>query len=650
MGKQRVLAVAGTVMFGVLATSLSGQHAPESGAVNKGDYGYAVQYDAMVTMRDDVKLATDVYLPAGSDGRALPGPWPVVLQRTPYGKRGAAANSPDGRHYATHGYAMVEQDVRGRYKSEGDFVPYAQEGPDGLDTFKWVMAQPWSNGKIAVTGSSYTAGAALAILGENPPGLAAAIIRVGGGNYHEDGAWRGGAFLLAHNVNFALALADDGYEATQSSAVKRALSAAARRDGPSFQQMLVSPLRAGQSPFALAPSYDKWYQDWQNHELYDEYWKTNGLSILEHYQNTADVPILLIDEWYDQFLGGAIDAFAAFGGRKSPVRLIVGPGEHGSVYSLGTVAGDVDMGQGSAIRTHTEIMDWFDQFMKGVDKDIPSGKSVRVFRIEGGNGSKTAAGHLRAGGTWQEFTDWPPQDAKPTKYYFAPTRDLTTTMPEAGQFTYTFDPADPVPAIAAAVSTGVPVQQGPADQRCSAKLPQCKGDVLPLNARPDVLSFSTPALTTDAEVTGAISVQLWISSTAVDTDFTAALIDQYPPTPDYPDGYAMNVQNGIVRARLRSFKQPGPGFRRSYGLLDQPLKPGEIYDVVVDLWSTSYLFKAGHRIRVDISSSSFPQFDVNPNTGEPFGARRQPPVVARNTIHMGGKTPSAITLPLREKH
>ena len=153
--------------------------------------------------------------------------------------------------------------------------------------------------------------------------------------------------------------------------------------------------------------------------------------------------------------------------------------------------------------------------------------------------------------------------------------------------------------------------------------------------RPDVLVFETPGLEQDTEVSGPVVAHLWISSSAVDTDFVVKLIDQYPPSPDYPEGYAMNVAEGIVRARFRSFDQPGPGFRRAYAIKEEPLMPGEVYDVTIDLWSVSYLFREGHRIRLDVSSSSFPQFDVNPNTGEAFAKRRLPPVVADNTCVYG---------------
>ena len=207
---------------------LVGQQSGSGSAYREADttspeYGVAIVRDVMVSMRDGVKLATDLYLPA-QDGKALPGPWPTVLERTPYSKHRFYANAPDGNDYARHGYVMVVQDVRGKYSSEGVFSSYPQEGPDGLDTFTWITKQPWSDGRIIATGSSYFASTAQAILVQNPPGLVAAAIRVGPGNYHEDGAWRGGAFLLSHNINYVLRLAAEGHEAAADPAVEEGAS------------------------------------------------------------------------------------------------------------------------------------------------------------------------------------------------------------------------------------------------------------------------------------------------------------------------------------------------------------------------------------------------------------------------------------------
>jgi len=598
----------------------------------------------MVAMRDGARLATDIWLPA-LDGAILPGPWPVVLERTPYDKTRSQGNTPDGPFWASRGYVYVRQDCRGRYKSEGVFISYPREGDDGEDTVAWIMRQTWCNGKVAVTGSSYYASTAQAILCRNPPGLAAAVIRVGAGDYHEDGAWYGGAFLLTHNINYALGLAAAGREADADPAVKQALTRALEPEA-AFRLMQRSPLPPGGSVMALAPTYDGWYQEWQSHELYDEYWRQDGYRF--DYSAAADVPILLIGTWYDAFLGGMLDAYTGYAeGKTAPVQMIMGGGFHSSVYTMSTVAGDVDMGPDMPIAVPAVIARWFDHHVKGLDRGLRPGHLFHAFRIDGGEGRKTAAGNLRAGGSWQAFASWPPPDSRTTSYYLCAGGALSPATPVGGALTFTFDPIDPVPSIGGSVSSGnQTIPAGPYDQRGDPRLLQCR-DTRPLSDRPDILTFMTAPLDRDLEVSGPVCVVLFISSSAVDTDFTAKLIDQYPPSPDYPDGYAMNVQDGIVRARLRGFTQAGPGYRRIYAHRDERLTPGEIAEATIELWSTSILFRAGHRIRVDVSSSNFPRFDVNPNTGEPFATRRRKPIVARNTVHFGPDHPSRIELHIR---
>ena len=606
--------------------------------------GVATLHDIMIPMRDGARLATDVYLPA-KDGALLPGPFPVVLERTPYLKTRNQTNTPDGAFWASRGYVFVTQDCRGRHKSDGVFISYPVEGDDGVDTMAWIMKQPWCNGKVAVTGSSYYASTAQAILCRNPPGLAAAVIRVGAGDYHEDGAWSGGAFQMTHNINYSLGLAALGKEAQADPAVKQAFEKALET-AEAFKLMQRSPLAPGQSVMALAPTYDDWYQEWQQHELYDDYWKQDGYRF--DYRAAPDVPILLIGTWYDEFLGGMLDAYTGYAeGKTAPVQMAMGGGFHSSVYTMSTLAGDVDFGPGLPMDVPGMILRWFDQHVRGIETGLPQGRQFHAFRLEGAKGEKTKAGNLQAAGSWQTFASWPPADAAPTPFYLARGHALTATPPAAATFSYDHDPANPVPTIGGNVSSGLQiVRAGPADQRGDQTLLQCN-DTHPLAERPDVLSFATPMLTKDTEITGAITVTLYVSSSAVDTDFTAKLVDHYPPSADYPDGYAMNIVDGIVRARLRHFSQKGPGYRRLYAQSDEKLTPGKIVEVVIDLWSTSVLFKAGHRIRLDIASSNFPRFDVNPNTGEKFAERRLPPVVARNTIHVGPDYPSHVVLPLR---
>ncbi len=609
------------------------------------DHGVATLLDVMVTMRDGIRLATDIYLPT-DNGRILPGPWPVVIERTPYDKLRSQTNTPDGPFWASRGYAFVKQDCRGRFKSEGRFVSYPSEGDDGEDTVAWIMRQDWCNGKVAVTGSSYYASTAQAILCRACPGVVAAVIRVGAGDYHEDGAWYGGAFQMTHNINYALGLAMNSQAADRDPKRKAALSRALENPN-AFALMQRSPLRYGGSVLALSPDDDDWYDDWQKRELYDEFWRHDGYR--SDYRAAPDVPVLLVATWYDAFLGGMLDAYTGYAeGKSSPVQMIMGGGYHSSVYSMATVAGDVEMGPDMPIAVPSVILRWFDQHVKGIDRGLKSGNVFHAFRIEGGDGTKTAAGSLKAAGSWQTFDKWPPRDSRATPFYLTVDRRLSLTVPAAGRLGYDYDPRDPVPTVGGNVSSGnQTVLAGPADQRGDERLLQCR-NTTPLAERKDVLCFRSDALDRDTEITGPIWARLFVSSSAVDTDFTAKLVDEYPPSVDYPEGYAMNIQDGIVRARLRSFTQAGPGYRRIYAQQNELLTPGQIVEVTIELWSTSVLFRTGHRIRLDVSSSNFPRFDVNPNTGEPFAERVQAPVVAHNAVHVGETHPSCVIIPIRE--
>jgi putative CocE/NonD family hydrolase len=244
----------------------------------------------------------------------------------------------------------------------------------------------------------------------------------------------------------------------------------------------------------------------------------------------------------------------------------------------------VDFGSDLPIDVPNELFAFWDRYLKHIHDGVTNGNMVRVFRIESLSGQKNADGRLQAGGSWQELAAWPPPDAVPTSFYLTSERHLATRRPAAGSLSFTYDPNEPVPSVGGNVSSGGGVVlPGPYDQRCSPEHLACGGDTKPLNARPDVLSFETAPLEKDLDVTGMISVDLWVSSSAVDTDFTAKLIDQYPPTADYPDGYAMLLTDSVVRARLRSFTRAGDDFRRICAIRNTPLTPGQVYQVVIDL-------------------------------------------------------------------
>jgi uncharacterized protein len=569
--------------------------------------------DVMVAMRDGVRLATDVYLPARG-GMVLPGRFPTLLARTPYGRDEMASS---GWFFAQHGYAVVIQDVRGRYGSEGEFYIYVNEGRDGYDALEWAARQPWSDGQVGTFGPSYRAGTQNALAVERPTHLRAMCVVVGTSNYHEDGAARGGAAYLLHNVAYAFGLAATSKEAREDSAREAALRQASGELGAWLKAY---PFAANASPLSLVPAYQRWFQDFVDHADYDDYWKQNGFTFEQSYDRYPDVPMYFISGWYDIFLRGTLQNFVGLARRQqAPKKLLVGPWVHG----VGSQSvGDVDFGHAAAMDVQMEQLRWFDQVLKGRDTGILGDPSVRFFVMGGGSGGRTPSGHLDAGGAWRTASAWPPPGTATRVWYFHRDGVLDEKAPEAEPPTiYTFDPTRPVPTIGGQIDSGKEiVPAGPFDQRCLPQIFGCE-DTLPLAARRDVRVYQTAPLEADVVLAGPITLELWISSSAPDTDFTAKVIDVAPPNPDYPSGYAMNVTDRIVRVRY--CKSPEH---------EELLRTGEVRQCSIDLLGTANRFVKGHRIRVDLSSSNFPFFDVNPNTGERVGQHTRM-VEALNTVY-----------------
>jgi uncharacterized protein len=374
------------------------------------------------------------------------------------------------------------------------------------------------------------------------------------------------------------------------------------------------------------------------HGDYDDYWKQRGYSIEEHYDEYADVPVCLLSGWYDTYTRATVDNFVELGRRKrGPVRMIIGPWTHG-VATLGeSWSGDADFGIDAPLDDYDGYrLRFFDAAVRGLETGFFEGPPVRLFVMGGGSGRKLPSGRLDHGGRWREEEEWPLRRAQPTAYHLWPDGSLRVDVPPAGPSsqTYRYDPEHPVPTIGGSISAATAVMPpGGFDQRGRPGLFGCE-DRLPLNARHDVLSFQTGPLPEETEVTGPLSVRVWVSANVLDTDLTAKLIDVYPPGADYPDGYALNLQDGILRLRYRN--------DRSH---PQLMTPGEIYQVEIVLAPTSNLFGRGHRIRLDVSSSNYPRFDLNPNTGGPLGVSGRA-VPADVTIHHDAEHPSHVLLPV----
>jgi hypothetical protein len=566
-------------------------------------YAVKVERNVSVKMRDGVILRGDIYRPDAE------GKFPVLLQRTPYRRSTWGYDIDFAQRTASRGYVVFFQDVRGRYTSDGDWVPFFHESEDGYDTIEWIAAQPYSNGKVGMFGGSYVGATQMLAAISHPPHLAGICPVVTASNYHDGWTYQGGAFEQWFNESWTSGLAQDTLEHK------------IERNPDSQEEVNVLPLSAypvlkfnppgiaDTSAAAIAP----YFLDWLSHPGYDDYWKR--VSIEEHFADIR-VPALHIAAWYDIFLGGSLRNYLgikAAGGseeaRKGQRLLVIIGGHAGD----GRKIGDVDFGPEAEKFNENEIMlRWYDFLFKNVQNEFATGKPVKIF-VMGTN-------------QWREEDDWPVARTKTTKYFLHShgaanssrgNGSLSTAPPDsepADKFTY--DPAKPVPTVGGPLCCDADhLAAGPRDQRS-------------VEDREDLLVYSTPPLDHDLEVTGPVRLEFFASSSAVDTDFTAKLVDVSP------DGVAINLTEGILRARYRD-SQSNPA----------PLVPGKVYPLSIDLWATSNVFRAGHRIRLELSSSNFPRFDRNLNTGE-LASTSTKWAVATNTILHDAAHPSALLLPV----
>jgi uncharacterized protein len=528
-------------------------------------------------MRDGIRLSANVFLP-GETGR-----YPVVLERTPYGK--AADAAPSFVDFVNRGYAVVVQDVRGRYESEGAFSPLLQEPADGDDTLNWIARQPWSDGKIGMIGGSYRGIVQWKVAPLNNPHLKAIFPVVAGYDDYRDRFYStGGALKLGNRLLWMSEnLKAPGFQP----------------DFPSFVKHL--PLRTADVTATGWPS--EMYRMALAHPAYDSFWQS--ISVREQMQKIR-VPVFSIGGWYDNFVESDLEAFAALQRSSGLNRIVVGPWAHNMSYRFA----DADFGPDSLVPVRRLQLEWFDQWLQGKELPIVSGPPLKVF-VMGAN-------------KWREEHEWPPREARPRVFYLESAGKANTLegdgalveqMPRAlPPDRYQFDPRDPVPTVGGAVCCNPAIfPWGPKDQR-------------KVERRKDVLVYTSKPLRQDLEVLGTVQVVLYVATSAKDTDFTAKLVDVAP------DGGARNLTDGILRLRYRNS-------------LEKPVlaKPGEIYRINVDAGVTGNVFLKGHSIRVEISSSNFPRFDRNPNTGG-VAALETKLVKATQTVYHDRERPSRLVL------
>lgn len=582
--------------------------------------------NVVIPLRDGCATRADVYLPTGPAG-----PWPVVLERTPYGKENDALRTTAMR-FAGHGFAVVIQDVRGRGASEGTWYKARNEGEDGFDTVKWISHQAWCDGRVGTIGLSYSTCTQASLACLQPPALAAQFLAQGVGTYYRAAARHGGA-LEQRQIVYLFRQAATSPEARANPAIREALNRALDN---AKDWLLSYPLRRGASPLALLPSYEQYLMDLQTHGTFDEWWKTPGHSPILFLDRYPDIPLFYLAGWFDHHVQMQTHTYATLRKKNSSdLRLWIGPWLHGESALKNTSAGDVEFGPEAAIDYDALRLEWYKAVIAGEPSPLLSSPPVRIFVMGSGDGSRTKNGLILHGGFWMESDEWPPAEAEETRLFLRSGGLLSPELEASleSSTTYTYNPADPVPSIGG--------NFGPNDQFTPGGIFDQRGAVgkflgctnnLPLSTRSDVLVFETDPLEEDALVIGPVEVELYIGSDCPDTDFTAKLIDVYPPSEDHPEGLALNLCDDILRARYRD------GFER-----EAFLQPGEVYKIKIELPPTANLFKKGHRIRLDISSSNFPRFDRNPNTGEPQGTHRTTRI-ARNTVHHSRNAASCLKI------
>jgi putative CocE/NonD family hydrolase len=548
-------------------------------------------------MRDGVILYADVYLPAES------GEYPTIVSRTPYGVQRSGSHERFIK-FAQQGYAVVFQDVRGRFESEGEWEPFRDEAEDGYDTIEWAAAQPWSNGRVATQGGSYLGHNQWAAASQNPPSLVAAFPAVASTNIYANWITMGGAFRLAFNYGWGVVRMPNRIMLPQTWH-----TADFTPEGLKYENIMMHlPLKYGDLQSA---GYEvQHYRDWLDHESFDEYWQV--INDESRFDQMA-IPTYSFGGWFDIFVMGTINGYigmrnyGATQEARDGARLIIGPWGHGASQQVG----DFDFTPEAYVDQYELELRFYDYHLKGIENGLGEEKPVKLFYM-GAN-------------QWRGEDDYPIPGTDYRNLYITSDNgansirgdgSLTFDEPSgSGVDTYRYDPLAPVPTLGGNNCCGTPTISGPRDQR-------------PLERREDVLVYTSDYLEEPLTIAGPVNIKLFAATDGLDTDWMVKLVDVYP------NGTSMPVAEGMLRAKYRK------------GLDEiNLLIPDQVYEFDIEMTGTANVFKPGHRIRIDITSSNFPQFDRNPNTGDSLGSNAETRV-AMQDIHHGGIRLSHVILPV----
>lgn len=551
-----------------------------------------------VPMRDGVILYADVYLPEE------PGEYPTIVSRTPYGVQRHSGIHERYIKYARQGYAVVFQDVRGRFESEGKWEPFRNEAEDGYDTIEWTAAQSWSNGKVATQGGSYLGHNQWAAASQNPPSLVAAFPAVASTNIYANWITMGGAFHLAFNYGWGVVRMPNRIMLPQYWHTADFTS-----ENLKYENVLMHlPLKDGDLQSA---NYQvQHYRDWIEHESYDSYWQAIDD---ESRFDQMTIPTTSFGGWFDIFVMGTINGYIGMRNHGSTqvardgARLIIGPWGHGASQNFG----DFDFTPEAYVDQFQEELRFYDYHLKGIDNGLGEDKPVKLFYM-GSN-------------KWRGEDDYPIPGTDYRNLYLTSNGSANSVRGDgflkfdqpagSGVDTYRYDPLNPVLTLGGNNCCGAPTVAGPRDQR-------------PLERREDVLVYTSESLEEPLTIAGPVNMKLFAATNGRDTDWMIKLMDVHP------DGTSRPIAEGMLRAKFRE------------GLDEiHLLTPNQVYEFDIEMTGTANVFQSGHRIRVDITSSNFPQFDRNPNTGEALGSSSKTKV-ALQTIHHGGSRLSHIILPV----
>ena len=571
-----------TLAFAFVLTIALHGHAQTQPVASQPTHTIKIDFNQRVRMRDGVELSADVYRPDAA------GQFPVILSRTPYNKNGGSTLSI-ARYFAPRGYVFVAMDVRGRGDSDGEFVPYRNDGRDGYDAIEWCAKQPWSTGKIGTIGGSYNGRIQWLTAVEQPPHLTTMIALVTPSDPFFE--WPTG-LPLPMDISW--------YHIT-AGRVSQNMDAV---DWARIQRHL--PMKTMDE---AAGRPNRYWKEMFEHTQLDEWWEP--LRYQNKY-NRVNLPVLHISGWYDDEQVGTPHNFIGMTMRvnrpdvRRNQKLLMGPWPH-AINSTSKL-GDVDFGPTAIIDLNGYWLRWFDHWLKGVDNGIMREPSVRIF-VMGEN-------------RWVDEKEWPLEGTRWVKYYLHSRGRanslfgdglLSTSLPDDQPFdSYVNDPARPVPFITEPSFA----QIGSTD------------DYRAVERRDDVLVYTTPALTEDVLVCGPVTGWLYAASSARDTDFMMKLLDVWP------NGYAQRLTDGMVRARFRE------GMERP-----SLIEPGRVYKYSMSLWNTCQMFKQGHAIRVEVASTAFPKYDRNPNTGEALGTSTRLET-AQQKIYHDRERASFVSLPI----